>query len=96
MTLTVEQLETIKVKIETDKILPIKAIRELFPDGDVNAIRKQLFSMYDIKELRSHFTPPSESEPSTEEKLAQINQQLQYIEQRKANLLQQKVALEAQ
>jgi hypothetical protein len=93
MALTQEQLEEIKTKIETDKVRPIKAIRELHPDGDFGEIRQQLFGAYDRQELLSNFVPPAPVEPTTEEKLARIEQQLSRIEERKARLLQDKTDL---
>ena len=53
MTLTDEQLEAIKTKIETENVPPIRAIKELHPDEDAKALRDQLFGKYDKKKLRS-------------------------------------------
>jgi DNA-binding transcriptional MerR regulator len=99
MALTTEQLETIKTKIETDKVRPIKAIRELFPEEPFHEVRQQLFEAYDRQELLSHFTPPERPapvEPTKEEKLERVNRQLEMMEQRKARLLKEKTDLEAE
>ena len=53
MKLTDKQLGDLKNKIETEKVLPMKAINELYPKEDAKAIREQLFSKYDKKELRA-------------------------------------------
>jgi hypothetical protein len=101
MALTTEQLATIKTKVETDKILPIKAIRELFPDEVQFDVRKQLFEEYDREELLTH----SRVIPTTltnEEKITRIDRQLleidnrlAQVEKRKAKLLAEKAELEA-
>jgi hypothetical protein len=54
MKLTDEQLAAIKLKIETDKIFPAKAIKGLHPGEDTTYIKEQLFAKYDKKDLRSH------------------------------------------
>ena len=97
--LTTEQLEEIKLKIETDKVLPMFAIRELHPEGDRQAIREQLFEAFDVNELRSHHrnaqpTPPEPVELTKEEKIAQVEQNLARVEARKARLQQEKADLE--
>jgi hypothetical protein len=94
MALTVEQLEAIKTKIETDKVRPVKAIRQLHPEEKMHEIRKQLFETYDRQELLSHFTPPAPVEPTKEEKLSRVTKQLEMIEQRKARLEQEKSDLQ--
>ena len=95
MALTDAQLLTIKTKIETDKILPRKAIKELFPDEKPFEVRQQLFVKYDAAELRSH--TKVEATPLTkEEKLARNAQQLIRMEERKAKLEAEKTALEAE
>jgi hypothetical protein len=103
MALTAEQLLSIKTKVETDKIRPIQAITELFPNENAEQIRQQLFQAYDRRELLSHVkqnrTPEGQSQPAnnqtSEQKLQRINNQLAQIEQRKAKLLQEKAALES-
>jgi len=96
MALTAEQLETIKTKIETDKVRPVKAIRELFPEEPAHEVRKQLFEAYDRQELLSHFasTQPAPVEPTTEEKIASVEAQLARVAQRKAKLEAEKLELE--
>jgi hypothetical protein len=94
MALTADQLLAIKTKIETDKVRPMQAIRELHPDGNLQEIRQQLFETYDRQELLSNFTPPAPVEPTPEEKLARVNRQLEMVEQRKTRLLQEKAELE--
>lgn len=94
MTLTTEQLLTIKTKIEIDKIIPMRAIRELFPDENFQEVRKQLFESYDRQELLAN-SRGEVVELTTEEKLARTEQQIARIEQRKAILLQEKTDLEA-
>jgi len=94
MALTTEELLTIKTKIETDKVRPMQAIRELFPNENFQEVRQQLFGTYDRQELLSNFTPPAPVEPTPEEKLARVNRQLEMIEQRKARLVQEKTDLE--
>jgi hypothetical protein len=96
MALTAEQLATIKTKIETDKVRPMQAIRELFPEEPFHQVRKQLFEAYDRQELLSHFTPPAPVEPTKEEKLARVNRQLEMMERRKERLQQEKADLEAE
>jgi PDZ domain-containing secreted protein len=96
--LTDEQLEEIKLKIETDKIRPIKAITILHPEGNIKDIREQLFSKYDREELRSHFKEQQNEvqtvEYTKEEKLSQVNKQLERMERRKERLLKEKADLE--
>jgi hypothetical protein len=95
MQLTDEKLAEIKAKIETDKVRPIRVIRELYPDADFQEIRKQLFDKYGAQELLSHMPQPEPPpEPTTEEKIAQIDEQLARMEQRKARLLEEKVKLQ--
>jgi hypothetical protein len=97
MALTTEQLEAIKTKIETDKVRPIRAIRELHPDGNFQEIRQQLFETYDRQELLSHLPEPTPApELTKEEKIARVDQQLARIEQRKARLEQQKTDLQGE
>ena len=95
MALTTEQLLTIKTKIETDKVIPMKAIRELFPDENNSEVRKQLFGAYDRQELLAHsYVAPT---PKTkEQKLAIIERNLSNVEKRKAKLLEEKVTTEAE
>ena len=94
MALTAEQLLTIKTKVETDKVRPIQAIRELFPDENFQEVRKQLFETYDRQELLSNVTPPAPVELPPEEKISRIDQQLARMEERKARLLQEKTDLQ--
>jgi alanine racemase len=98
MALTAEQLLSIKTKVETDKIRPIQAITELFPNENAEQVRQQLFQTYDRQELLSHFmsaNQPQVPQITAEQKLQRVNQQLEQIEQRKARLLQEKAALES-
>jgi hypothetical protein len=94
MALTNEELESIKTKIETDKVRPIKAIRDLFPDENLPEVRNQLFELYDRAELLEHSRPEPLPEPTKEEKIARLEQQIARIEQRKARLQQEKTDLE--
>jgi hypothetical protein len=93
--LTNKQLEEIKKKIEDDKILPVRAIKELHPDGNVPDIRKQLFEVYDANELRSHSNSNIEVlELTKEEKISNVERQLANMEKRKQRLLKKKEDLE--
>jgi len=94
MALTAEQLETIKTKIETDKVRPMKAIMELFPSENYREIRKQLFETYNRKELLGYSAPPPALEPTKEEKISRLEEQLKIMNRRKARLEQQKIDLQ--
>ena len=96
MALTTQELQSIKDKIEADEIRPIKAIRELFPEGDFPAIRKQLFETFDRGELLAASTPatPPVQELTVEEKVARVDQQLERVNARKAKLEAEKAELE--
>lgn len=60
MKLNDKQLEAIKLKIETEKIGPTKAIRAFLKE-ETHHIRKQLFRKYNKEELKSHAKPAEET-----------------------------------
>ncbi len=62
MKLTAEQLEAIKLKIETEKILPMQAIKVMYLDVIARRISRQLFNKYDKEELRSHAKSAKDTE----------------------------------
>jgi hypothetical protein len=95
MALTAEQLETIKTKIKTESVPPKKVIRDLFPNEDWVAVRKQLFDAYDKNDLISKGNQKNRG-ISKEERLARAEKQLARIEKRKATLLEEKAKLEAE
>ena len=96
MALTSAQLEEIKIKVETDKVRPMKAIKDLHPDGKLGEIRKQLFETYPRQELLTHFVPANKQNLTKEQKIAKLNQQLENMEQRKVRLQQEKGKLESE
>ena len=95
MALTDEQLATIKTKIETDKVRPRLAIKELFPDEELGAVRKQLFAKYSRSELIA-FSQPEPNEITKEQKIDAVNNRIATLEKRKASLLEKKTKLEAE
>lgn len=92
LTLTTEQLEELKDKILAKKCRPIHAIRELYPNEDINHIRTQLFDVYPRQTLivKSEHPHPSLSLQTREEHIASIDIQLANLEERKKRLLEEK------
>ena len=99
MALSNEQLGEVKAKMEADKIRIPRAIRELFPEQDIQEARQQMFEEYGREELMTlmnGFNPMPEpvAQLTSEDKLSRINEQLARMEERKSRLLQEKAELE--
>lgn len=91
MTLTDQQLDEIKAKIEADKIRPIRAIRELHPDEDQADLIKQLFQKFprkDLLELGGFDQVQAEPTPelTKEEQLAQIDKRIAKMQVRRKQI----------
>jgi ribosomal protein L14E/L6E/L27E len=98
MALTNEQLEAIKTKIETDKIHPVKAIKELHSDENFKEIRTQLFEAYDRATLMQNTNFGRNFKNLTAEqkaeRLTRLEKQISQLETRKARLEEQKAKLQ--
>ena len=94
MALTDEQIESIKTKIETDKIRPIEAIKELFPQENIGDVRNQLFQKHSRHSLVSNLRTPTTKTKA--EKLENIDNRIANLDQKKAKLLEEKAKLESE